>query len=117
MTENTIYHWVKVFQFGNGIDAVSECGLSTKDFPNMKGCSNHEILVNCPKCKEKFIERQKGRTQKLCSFCVTPLADEDYENPNDFYLSCFQHKRLAQIETEKFFKQNPDYTKWHKASV
>ena len=40
-----LYHWVKKFQFGTGIDAVSECGLSTKDFPDMKGCSNPEILV------------------------------------------------------------------------
>ena len=52
------------------------------------------------------------RPQQLCSFCSTPLRDEDYKNPNDFYLACFQHKRLAEIEAEKFFKENPKYTKW-----
>lgn len=50
--------------------------------------------------------------QKLCSFCGNPLKDEDYNNPNDFYLACYEHKKLAKIEEEKYFRKNPDYTKW-----
>lgn len=58
--------------------------------------------------------KQRSTNQKICSFCNNALNDEDYKNPNDFYLSCSIHKALAQIETEKFFKANPDYTKWIK---
>lgn len=50
--------------------------------------------------------------QRLCSFCSTPLTEQDYKNPNDFYLACHNHKTLAQLETERFFKRYPDFTKW-----
>ena len=103
-------HWVKQAEIGTGKIAIAECGVNSGDEPKMKGTSLIG-LVNCRECMEEWQKRQTRRTQKMCSFCSTLLQDEDY-NENDFFLACFQHKRLAQIETEKFFKENPDYTKW-----
>lgn len=57
---------------------------------------------------------RESRTQTLCSFCSTPLIAEDYNNPNNFYLVCHQHKLLGELETRKFFKENPDYRTWQR---
>jgi len=59
---------------------------------------------------KKVIQTAQG----LCSFCFYPLTKKDIENPNDYYLSCGKHKELAQISTEKHFRENPDYTQWNK---
>jgi len=58
--------------------------------------------------KKKVIET----TQKMCSFCSTLLTKKDIENPNDYILSCYKYKELAQIVTEKHFRENPNYTQW-----
>lgn len=65
-----IYHWVKEFQFGTGIDAISECGLSTKEFPKMRGCSNPYISVNCPECikKRDELEKDEKKDQQNTAF-------------------------------------------------
>lgn len=51
--------------------------------------------------------------KKICSFCSKPATKE---NSNDFYLSCARHKKLAQVETEKFFIEKPNYTGWSSKS-
>ena len=49
---------------------------------------------------------------KWCQFCNTMLREEGSNDNNAFFLSCGNHKQLAQLQTERFFKENPDYTKW-----
>ncbi len=44
-----------------------------------------------------------------CKFCNDTATNKGV---NDFYVSCDFHKELAQIEAEKFFRANPDYSKW-----
>jgi hypothetical protein len=111
--ETETFHWIKTEDYNNfqkGVDVKSACGEQV--VRGMRFCTAGNLpVINCENCKNKYNEFIKSRTQKLCSFCSTPLRDEDYNNSNDFYLSCFQHKRLAQTETEKFFQENPDYTK------
>lgn len=109
-----ICHWIKMEDyknFQNGVDTKTSCGENV--IQGMRFCTVMLPVINCKLCKERYREFERSRTQKLCSFCSTPLQEKDYNNSNDFYLSCFQHKRLAQIETEKFFAMNPDYTKWN----
>lgn len=116
--EKEIFHWIpikeyKMAQESKGQNGKTACGLKIESGMRFSTLGNIPAgYVNCDECKKKWEEFERHRPQKLCSFCSTPLLDEDYENSNDFYLSCFQHKRLAKIETEKFFKENPDYTKW-----
>ena len=113
MTNSTIpiFHWIKRNELEKGIKGKTMCGVQITS--GLHFCTEPTLpFVNCKICKEIWQKQQKTRIQKLCSFCSTPLSDEDYENSNEFYLSCFQHKQLAQIETEKFFKKNPDYRKW-----
>lgn len=85
------------------------CNTNVKDnFLHTSDFYNH---ITCPTCKQIL---NTFHNIKRCSFCNTPLTHKDYEDPNDFFLACPTHKQLAQIETEKFFQQNPDYTKWNK---
>lgn len=56
-------------------------------------------------------------TQTICSFCSTPLVKKDYTNSNAFFLSCFNHKTLAQIQTEYFFNKYPNYKNWSKQNI
>ena len=50
--------------------------------------------------------------EKICSVCGVNLIQSEIDH-NDFYPACFAHKIVAQARTEHFFKENPDYTKWH----
>ena len=95
-------------------DKIALCGYAAKDDPKMV-VTNFIIYVSCPKCRQLYFEIQAKKTQKLCAFCSTPLKDSDYENKNDFFISCSTHKYLAKMETEKFFKDHPNYTTWKDA--
>jgi hypothetical protein len=66
--------------------------------------TKNPFIVTCPKC---IAELQKQK----CSVCDVVLKESEISN-NDFYLACNKHKDIAQKRTEKFFKENPDYTKW-----
>jgi hypothetical protein len=66
--------------------------------------TNNPFIVTCPKCIEE-LQKQK------CSICGVVLKESEINN-NDFYLACYKHKDIARNKTEKFFKENPDYTKW-----
>lgn len=115
-----IFHWIPIKEYkkaqkSKGHEGKTACGIKIESGMGFSTEGNIPSgYVNCDECKEKYEEFKMSRIQKMCSFCSTLLRDEDYENSNDFYLSCFQHKRLAKIETEKFFKENPNYTKWNK---
>lgn len=58
-------------------------------------------LVDCPKCLSLY---------KKCTFCTR----QSINDANHFYPVCIEHLILGQIQTERFFNQNPDYTKWNK---
>jgi hypothetical protein len=112
--EKEIWHWIKMEHYKmsqNGHDVNTACGQ--KIIPAMRFSTLGMLpVINCHDCKEAYRLFELTRKQKLCSFCPTPLSDIDYEDSNNFYLSCSQHKRLAQIETEKLFSTIRDYTKW-----
>lgn len=91
---------MKPVHFHVGTNEPFLCGEPIKDGMGQRA-SNNFHLVDCPDCR---------RLYKPCSFCFRPSID----NPNHFYPSCKEHEKLAQIETERFFMQNPDYTKWNK---
>ncbi len=55
-------------------------------------------------------KRKAGYNKKTtCQFCNEPATDI---KDNDFYLSCSHHKELARVVTERFFKENPNWTIW-----
>lgn len=47
--------------------------------------------------------------KQLCSFCDKKATRIDKDN---FIIACSNHKGIAQRETENFFKEYPDYTRW-----
>lgn len=60
------------------------------------------------------VVRAPNYLDQCCFLCGRSLTKEDISDNNAFYQSCLQHKVAAQLETEKYFMQNPDYTKWSK---
>jgi len=109
-------HYVEKLKFMvTDKSTVTLCGLSF-DNGDSFAATNNILAVNCKDCKEAY-SNQKGiikEKQTLCSFCDTTLSTADYEDKNAFYLACHNHKLLAEIETKKYFKKNPDYTGWGK---
>jgi hypothetical protein len=103
-----MYHFKEHLSFPPNIKTDSEllCGqeqnIETK-------VTNFIGLVDCPKCLSII-------SKTRCSICGCMLNPFSIDK-NQFYLSCGLHKEEVQFKTEKFFKENPDYTKWQRASV
>lgn len=49
--------------------------------------------------------------QHTCKYCGAIIPD-DQVNAYDYIIACEIHKAQADADTEKFFAENPDYTKW-----
>lgn len=105
--KNTKIHWVRIPK-PLGENQIVACGNARRNdrFSSFIG------FVDCEECKSSYHILQLSRVQKHCTFCGSILLEADYNDPNDFYLSCRDHKLLAQRQTEFFFAFNPDYIKW-----
>ncbi len=125
--EKNIYVWdginTQLEEF-NSIEEAKEfiksdfCDSEDGIHPDIESVFILQRVINTSVCDDSqqiiFKPADYRPKQTVCSFCETKLQPSDYNNPNDFYLSCYSHKMLAQVETEKLFKGNPDYKSWHK---
>lgn len=95
-----MYHFIENMSFPpHKSDSDILCGE-----PKEKGvrATNNIYLVSCPKCLEKI---------KKCQVCGQPVPETKISS-NEFFIGCEKHKEDAQNMTTKYFKENPDFTKW-----